>query len=168
MLLAFPEMVHGSFTIKWKPSCFPALMYDSSFYGSCMKQELCSTASETPPFTTSFFFFLNWKSQPWKHFEHKLFSQMSKGVFNWHHHGLNFTPYVWPCFVKCPAKWGFPHNCDIWDAPCTDNSNKGFRLGEYPLTDPRCHSMRFKIPRNKCSLCLSLEQGNVWKGTGHI
>lgn len=113
------------------------------------------------PLLSPLLFFLNWKSQPWKHFEHKLLPQMSRGVFNWHHQDLNFTPYIWPCFVKYPAKWGFPHNSDIWIPFVQVTGKKGFRLGEYPLTCPRRHSTHFKIPRNKCTLCLFPEQGDV-------
>lgn len=120
------------------------------------------------PFLSLLLFFLNRKSQCWKHFENKMLPQVSRGVFNWHHHDLNFTPYVWPCFVKYPTKWVFPHNSDIWIPLAQVTVRKDLDLENHLLTCPRCHSTHFKIPRNKCTLCLSLEQGNLWKGTGHI
>lgn len=162
MLFVFPEMVHASFTTVFLLQCVNLSSMTLAWNRNCVQQH------PRPLLSPLLFFFLNWKAQPWKHFEHKLLPQMSRGVFNWHHQDLNFTTYVWPCFVKYPAKRGFPHNSDIWIPLVQVTVRKDLDLENIHVTCPGCHSTHFKIPRNKCTLCLSLQQGNVWKGTGHI
>lgn len=100
-LLTFPETVHENFTIKWKLSCFPALTYESFFYGSCMKQDLFLTASQTLLLPLFFFFF----KQP-------------GGILNtnFSHNQVEFSltpprPVFYPLgltmFCRMPSKMGF-------------------------------------------------------------
>lgn len=75
-----------------------------------------------------------------------------------------FYPLGLTMFCRIPSRMGFSMEPWHLNTSCTGNSKKGFRLGGYPLTYSICHSTCFKIPRNKYSLCLSPQQGNVWKG----
>lgn len=64
-----------------------------------------------------------------------------------------FYPLGLTMFCRRASKMEFSKQPWHLNTPCTGNSERGFRLGEYPLTYPIGHSACFKIPRNTLCAC---------------
>lgn len=91
-LLTPTEMIHQSFTSKWKLTSSPALVHEAFSAFSYETGTLLNCIA--PLLLPLLFFFSLWKSQPWKYFEHNLLSQISRGVFSRHHRDLSCAPHV--------------------------------------------------------------------------